>query len=126
MCLLMGVLLAVNLRILGMIKRVSYPALHRLLPIAILGFGLNAVSGMLFFVAAPDQYTPNPSFFWKLGFIVAAGVQVFYLTVFDKTWVLGPGDDAALTPKIVAASGLFLWFGVIFWGTMLPFLGLRF
>ena len=27
---------------------------------------------------------------------------------------------------VVAASGLFLWFGVVFWGTMLPFLGLRF
>ena len=126
MCLLMGVLLAVNLRILGMIKRVPFPALHRLLPLAVLGFGLNAASGMLFFVAAPDQYTQNPSFFWKLAFIFVAGVQVFYLTVFDKTWVLGPGDDAAVTPKIVAASGLFLWFGVVFWGTMLPFLGLRF
>jgi hypothetical protein len=126
MCLLIGVLLAVNLRILGMIKRVPFPALHRLLPLAVLGFGLNAASGMLFFVAAPDQYTQNPSFFWKLAFIFAAGAQVFYLTVFDKTWVLGPGDDAAMTPKIVAASGLFLWFGVVFWGTMLPFLGLRF
>ena len=126
MCLLIGVLLAVNLRILGMIKRVPFPALHRLLPLAILGFGLNAASGMLFFVAAPDQYTQNPSFFWKLAFILVGGVQVFYLTVFDKTWVLGPGDDAAVTPKIVAASGLFLWFGVVFWGTMLPFLGLRF
>ena len=126
MCLLIGVLLAVNLRILGMIKRVPFPALHRLLPLAILGFGLNAASGMLFFVAAPDQYTQNPSFFWKLAFIFVGGVQVFYLTVFDKTWVLGPGDDAAVTPKIVAASGLFLWFGVVFWGTMLPFLGLRF
>jgi hypothetical protein len=31
-----------------------------------------------------------------------------------------------MTSKIVAASGLFLWFGVVFWGTMLPFLGLRF
>jgi len=126
MCLLIGVLLAVNLRVLGMIKRVPFQALHRLLPLAILGFGLNAASGMLFFVAAPDQYTQNPSFFWKLAFIFVAGVQVFYLTVFDKTWVLGPGDDAAVTPKIVAASGLFLWFGVVFWGTMLPFLGLRF
>ena len=126
MCLLIGVLLAVNLRILGMIKRVPFPALHRLLPLAVLGFGLNAISGMMLFIAAPDQYSQNPAFFLKIGFILLAGVQVFYLTVFDKTWVVGAGDDAAMIPKVVAAAGLFLWFGVIFWGTMLPFLGLRF
>jgi hypothetical protein len=40
----------------------------------------------------------------------------------DKAWVVGPGDDAAVIPKIMAASGLILWFGVVFWGTMLPFL----
>jgi hypothetical protein len=126
MCLLIGVLLAVNLRILGMIKRVPFPALHRLLPVAILGFTLNIVSGMLFFIAVPDQYTQNPSFFWKIGFIFVGGLQVFYLTVFDDAWVLGPGDEAAAMPKAVAASTLFVWFGIIFWGTMLPFLGLKF
>lgn len=126
MCLLMGVLLAVNLRILGMIKRVPFPALHRLLPVAILGFAMNIVSGMLFFIAVPDQYTQNPSFFWKIGFIVTGGLQVFYLTVFNGAWVLGPGDEAAATSKLVAASTLFVWFGIIFWGTMLPFLGLHF
>jgi hypothetical protein len=77
MCLLMGVLLAVNLRMLGMIKGVAFPALHRLLPVAVVGFGMNTASSMLFFVANPGQYTQNPLFFWKVTFIFLAGLQAF-------------------------------------------------
>ena len=61
-------------------------------------------------------------FFWKVTFIFLAGLQAVYLTVSDRAWVLGSGDDAALTPRVAAAVGLFLWFGVLFWGTVLPFL----
>ena len=105
---------------------ISFNTLDRLLPWAILGFGLNIVSGMLFFIAVPDQYTQNPSFFWKIAFIFVGGLQVFYLTVFDEAWEIEAGVEAAPRPKLVAGSMLFVWFGIIFWGTMLPFLGLKF
>ena len=116
----------VNLRMLGVMKKVSFAALHRLLPWAILGFAINAVTGMMFFAAAAEQYTQNPAFYWKMLFILLAGVNVLYLTMSDKAAALGPGEDAPLTEKIIAASGIFLWFGVVFWGRLLPFLGLQF
>jgi len=49
--LLFGVLLIVNLRMLGMMAQVSYAALHRLLPWAVLGLGINIVTGMWFVIA---------------------------------------------------------------------------
>src|SRR3984893_10280281 len=64
--LLIGVILLIDLRMLGVMKDVAFPALHRLLPWAILGFGTNLVTGMLFFVASPEQYDRNIAFVWKM------------------------------------------------------------
>jgi hypothetical protein len=39
---------------------------------------------------------------------------------------IGPEGDAPFAAKLIAASSLFLWLGVIYWGRMLPFLGSAF
>lgn len=123
MCLLFGIVLLVNLRMLGMMKNVSFAAVHRLLPWAMVGLGINMFTGMLFFIAAPEQYTRNVVFYWKIGLLLAAGANLLYLTVVDRAWAVGPGDDAPLTSKVIAASAIFLWVGVIYCGRMLPFIG---
>jgi hypothetical protein len=38
-------------------------------------------------------------------------------------WALGKGEDAPSSAKLVAASQIFLWVGVIYFGRMLPYLG---
>ena len=121
--LLFGVASLVDLRMLGMMKNLPFAALHRLLPWGILGFGINAVTGMLFFVATPEQYTANVAFEWKIALMMLAGLNVLYFTVFDEAWLLKPGDDAPFTAKLVAASAMVLVLGVMYCGRMLPFLG---
>lgn len=123
LCLVFGVLLALNLRILGAMKALPFSALHGLLPWAMAGFGLNLVTGMLFFVSAADQYTQNGAFYWKVAFIGLAGAHFLYLTVFGRTWRLQPGDEAPPIDKLVAVCGIGMWVGVIYAGRMLPFLG---
>jgi uncharacterized membrane protein len=123
LCLVFGVLLAVNLRILGAMKALSFSAFHRLLPWGILGLGMNLITGMLFFIAAANQYTQNVAFYWKVAFLLLAGGHFLYLTVFSKTWALKVGEDAATLDKAVAVTGIGLWVGVIYWGRMLPFIG---
>ncbi len=76
----MGVVFLVDLRVLGVMKGVSFASLHRLLPWAALGFGVNVVTGMLFFVGIPGQYIHNPSFYWKIGLVMLAGVNALYFT----------------------------------------------
>lgn len=121
--LLLGVVLAVDLRMLGFMKNVSFMTLHRLLPWGILGFGMNVLTGMLFFVGAPEQYTTNVTFQWKIALVMVAAANALYFTVLDQTWILGPGDDAPVMAKIMAAGAMALWVGVMFCGSMLPFLG---
>lgn len=121
--LLLGVVLAVDLRMLGFMKSVSFTTLHRLLPWGILGFGINVLTGMLFFVGAPEQYTTNGAFQWKIVLVLLAAANGLYFTVLDETWVLGPGDEAPMMAKVMAGSAMFLWVAVMFCGSMLPFLG---
>ena len=121
--LLLGVVLAVDLRMLGFMKSVSFTTLHRLLPWGILGFAMNVMTGMLFFVGAPDQYTMNKAFQWKIILVLLAAVNGLYFTVLDETWVLGPGDEAPMMAKVMAGSAMLLWVAIMFCGSMLPFLG---
>ena len=123
MSMLFGVVLLVDLRILGFMKRVSFPALHQVLPWAIYGFALNTFTGMVFFIAASSQYTTNVVFHWKLGLILLAGLNALYFTLFDETWHLKAGEDAAGKSKFMAAAALVLWIGIIYAGRMLPFIG---
>ncbi len=121
--LLFGVVLLVNLRVLGMMKAASFAALHRLLPWAMLGLAINLITGMLFVIAAPEMYATNVSFYWKMGLLVLAGVNLLYFTVFDGPWEVGARQDAPLRVKAMSASAIGLWVGVMYFGRMLPFLG---
>jgi uncharacterized membrane protein len=122
--LLFGVVLLVDLRMLGFMKAIPFSVLHRLLPWGVLGFGINVVTGFLFFIGAPpDFYMPNPTFIWKLALIPIAGANILYFTVFDQAWTVEAGDTPPMAARVAAASGILLWVGVIFCGQMLPFFG---
>ncbi len=121
--LLLGVVFLVDLRVLGFMKGVSFASLHRLLPWAALGFGVNVVTGMLFFVGIPLQYIHNNSFYWKIALVMLAAANAVYFTVLDEPWALGPKEDAPFTAKFAAASAVVLWLAVLYFGSMLPFLG---
>jgi len=135
-----GVLLAVNLRILGVMKNVAFADLHRLLPWGMLGFGANLITGMLFFIGQPRQYVDSAPFYWKIVFLMIAGANFLYLTVFKKAWgnrvdvgAGGPGSnisnisnigfDSSLADKAMAVSSIVAWLAVLYGGRMLPFIG---
>jgi uncharacterized membrane protein len=124
--LLMGVVFLVDLRVLGVMKGVSFASLHRLLPWAAIGFGVNVLTGILFFVGIPGQYIHNKVFYWKLALVMLAGLNALYFTLLEEPWELGPGEDAPLTAKFAAASAVVLWVAVMYCGSMLPFLGTSF
>ena len=122
----LGVLLAVNLRILGVMRQVPFADVHRLLPWGMLGFGVNLVTGMFFFVGQPGQYVANAPFYWKVIFLMIAGANFLYLTVFGKPWRdVGTAApfDAGFADKAMAVSSIVAWLGILYAGRMLPFLG---
>jgi hypothetical protein len=123
-----GVLLAVNLRILGVMRQVAFADVHRLLPWGMLGFGANLITGMLFFIGQPGQYIDSAPFYWKVVFLMIAGANFLYLTVFKKAWVPKGDDgddglDSSLADKAMAVSSIVAWLAVLYAGRMLPFIG---
>jgi uncharacterized membrane protein len=124
--LMFGIAAIVDLRMLGMMKRISFSALHRLIPWAILGFGIDLITGMSYFVGAPQQYATSILFQVKISLIILASLNVLYFTLFDGAWAVGSGDDAPMTAKAVAGSAFALVIGILYCGHMLPFLGKAF
>jgi hypothetical protein len=120
-----GVLMAVNLRILGAMKRVPFGDVHRLLPWGMLGFGANLITGMLFFIGQPKQYIDSSPFYWKVVFLMIAGANFLYLTVFRAAWAEDrrSGWEATAADKVMAVVSLFSWLAVLYGGRMLPFIG---
>lgn len=120
--LLIGVLLLVHLRTIGIIKFIPFHAIDRLLPWAALGLGMNIFTGMIFVITHPDFYTRNPAFYWKLVFLVVGGANLLYF-FFDRGWAEAPGQSVRGFTKLTAATALVLWVGVMYWGAMLPYIG---
>ena len=130
LALLIGVAGLFDLRMLGFVRRVSLGAVMDLRPWAALGLAINLVTGVMFFVGAPDQYVHNPAWWAKVTFIVIAGVNIlaFELSPRAKAMVqeVGPGDNTPLRLKFAGGISLFSWFAVLYFGRMLPFIGTAF
>jgi hypothetical protein len=120
--LLFGILLVVNLRLLGVMKQASFPTLHGLLPWAMLGLTINVVTGMMFVIAMPGQYDGWP-FYWKIVLLMVGAFNLLYLTIADATWKVSAGDPAPVVARILAGAAIVAWLAVMYFGRMLPFLG---
>lgn len=120
---LIGTIGVFDLRLMGLGKRISLSALHRLIPWGIGGFVLNMLTGICFLTNAPDQYMYNPAFHLKILSMSIAGVNVmlFYTTMFKKVKTLGPGENAPLAARIIGGVSLTCWLSVIACGRLLTF-----
>jgi hypothetical protein len=127
LAMLVGVVGMLDLRMLGLGKGVSVAAIHRLLPWALAGFGLCAITGYIFVAGdpfkSPMQFFDNLAFRLKMLFVALAGLNAlaFYVTGLSKKLeAMGPSDDAPTGAKVIAATSLVLWVGVMYFGRMLP------
>ena len=106
LCLVFGVLLAVNLRLLGVMKALPFAAVHRLMPWAVLGFGVNLLTGMLFFIAAAGPVHGEHPVLLEGPVPDDRGRRLLYLTVRGDAWALESGEDCRLADKVIAASAI--------------------
>src|ERR1700681_4427950 len=114
--LLIGTVGILDLRMLGFAKQIPLSPLHRLVPWALVGFGINLLTGVLAFTGMDQYYTYDWAFWLKMLAIMLLGLNAaaFYLTnAFQSVAELGPGDEAPPLAKFIAATSLFLWFAVI-------------
>lgn len=123
MSLLIGTVGVFDLRLLGFARRVPLAALHRLIPVGITGFTLNAITGACFICATPDQYIFNMAFRVKATLIIVAGLNVlfFYSRVFRKLESLPQQAPPPIGARIAGGISLCAWIGVMSAGRLLTF-----
>jgi hypothetical protein len=95
------------------------------MPVAIVSFAINMITGLGFVFGDPHTYFANWAFWAKMILIVLAGLNflLYYLVVEPKVVRLGPNDATPLLAKSVGALSLIFWFGVLSFGRLLPYLG---
>lgn len=126
LCLFLGAMLVVDLRLLGVLKVGAVRDSLRFTKIAIPAFGLNLVSGLLMAISNPAIYAYNPMFWLKLALLVAAGANIAFFELVERRKVINLEDGVSADGPIraVAALSLLLWAGIIAVGRLLPVTGI--
>src|SRR5690606_19029868 len=94
------------------------------LPLSLLGFGINLITGILFCFTDPFRYYSSTAFRIKMLLVVLAGLNAlwFKLAVYPQTLDNGPMDGAGNTARVAAALSLVIWAAVIVFGRLIPYL----
>ena len=125
LCLFVGTLVIVDLRLLGVVfRRVPVSEVNaRTLPWTVTGFVVMVVTGLLLFYAIPVRTYQSIWFRAKVVLLVVAGINAWLLhrrVSRDRaSW-----DRAAVPPKaarVSAAVSLSVWAGVIVMGRMIAY-----
>jgi len=121
--LVVGFNAAVDLRILGVAPEVPIAPLDRFYPVMVIGFWINAVSGLGLLIASATEMMTNPLFYIKLGLILLA---VINLVILRSQVLRDPYIDKRPLPakaKVLAATSLLFWTGAITAGRLTAYLG---
>lgn len=128
MALLIGTVGLIDLRILGVAKGLSLEKLEKLVPIGLLGFSFNVVSGFMFVTGgdlnSPQAYMNNLAFMLKMLAILIAGLNLavyYFAGIAPQVRTTGPQQDAPMPAKVVAVVSLLMWFSVIFMGRLIMY-----
>ncbi len=121
--LLIGALAVIDLRVLGMAKRIPLAAIEKLTPVAYFGFTVNLITGIMFFFGDPYRYYPNIAFRIKMILLVIAGINLLiYKIKVEPALLRGDYDDnASALAKAVALTSIVAWVGVLAGGRLIPY-----
>ncbi len=121
-----GLLLLVDLRLLGLVFR-SVPAarlLAQLRPWIIGGFALVFVSGVLIFWSSAARMVANPPFDIKILLVVLAGLNALYFELAVGRQLAGqqPTVETPRAARFAGIASIGLWSLVIVCGRLIPYL----
>ncbi len=122
--LLVGSILAFDLRLVGITKRLALDAAARqLLPTALLGFCFSLTTGFVMFTADATHLVRNPVFLIKLCVIVLAGANaaLFHARA-SRAVIAGRADAPALRhAKLAGALSIAFWLGTVSLGRLIAY-----
>jgi len=123
LALLVGPNAAIDLRILGVGRKLSLAPMAGFLPIMWVGFWINTVTGTLLLLSDFSTKIANPAFEFKMIFIAFAVLDIFLIKRFvfrDASALHGPVPALG---RWLAVASLVLWTGAITAGRLMAYFG---
>ncbi|AOG06219.1 DUF6644 family protein [Bosea sp. RAC05] len=122
LALLIGAILPLDLRLLGVFRSVPVAALAPVLSrMAGIGLGLALVTGAWLFTVRPVEYARNAAFLWKLGLLALALANIA-LQHRSAAYVRALAGDITAAVRWRATASVTLWLSVLLAGRWIGFL----
>ncbi len=122
MAIIVGAVLMFDIRILGFARQMSLKWFDQIYTLAWVGFGVNAVSGVLLFCGNPVKFTFSTAFQIKLALILAGGISVWVLgKQIENPENLAPDGAVRRAAKLTAMLSLLFWLGAITAGRLIAY-----
>ena len=122
LALLVGAILPLDLRLLGLFRSVPVGVLAPVLSrMAGIGLGLALVTGAWLFTVRPVEYARNAAFLWKLGLLALALANIA-LQHRSAAYTRALAGEITATVKLRALASLMLWLAVLLAGRWIGFL----
>ena len=126
LAIVVGILFALNMRMLGYFKPIPYVALSELMTYSWIGIALNVFSGFSLFMAQATFYITNFPFLAKITFIVLGIVNVHYTQRVLKReaaeWDAADNDTVPQMSLLLAGSSLAFWILAVVGGRLIAYL----
>ena len=125
LCVLIGGLILMDLRLIGYRRGLPLETIHRIMPLVFLGFAINACTGFLFVMGDPHRYAVNYAFKAKMVLLLLAGLNALWFR-FQMWPRMRDWTETTASPPLAVFMGvasLMLWFGVGIHGRLITFFG---
>ncbi len=122
--LLVGGILLIDLRVLGMARALPLKSMIGLLPFVWAGFIINVLTGSVLFIYGATNFGSNRAFLLNMGFMVLAGLNALAFDVSVRRsrgeWVAVDRPPALV--KVFATLSLVFWICVVTTGRWMAYL----
>jgi hypothetical protein len=123
MAIMVGLALALDMRLLGWFQGIPYTALNRFLGIAWVGFTINFLSGAALFTTQATSYVTDGTFLLKMGFVFAGVIAAVLLqSAINRD---SAGWRSATAPggiRFIAVVSIICWVGATVTGRLIAYL----
>jgi hypothetical protein len=122
MGIMVGLSVMLDLRLLGAFAGIPVAALHRLLGIAWIGFGINFLSGVALFSSQATAYIVNVVFMTKLALVFLGAIAA---AILQPQLAAAGGWPAGVAPggtRALAFLSIVFWLGAITLGRLTAYL----
>ena len=124
LAIVVGILFALNMRILGAFPGIELDAMRRMLRLAWAGFGLNLASGTALFVAQASFFITHIAFQIKIAAIFLAIIDAALIQSLLKNNATDWDSGEAISGKarLLAVVSLLLWLTAIIAGRLIAYI----